>query len=117
LDAALRLGEHPSLLIGCFEQRVLAQAFNGQTAGQKIGQQPYRFSVNPALGELAFLLHVDQTCSPKLLYVMGDGGRNDMETSAKVADTFPHLFIEAAQGAWRAARDKMQKDGEAIGIG
>lgn len=110
-------GKHPSLLSGCFEQRVLAQAFNGQTARKKIRKQPYRFPVNPALGKLAFFPHVDQPCCPKLLDVMGDGRRNDLETFAEVANTFPHLLIEAAQGAWGAARDQVQEDGEAIGIG
>ncbi len=86
-------------------------------AGYKIRQERHRFPVNPALGELAFFLHVDQPRGAQLLDVMGNGRRNDLETFAEVAHTFTHLFIEAAQSPWRAARHQVQEDGKSIGIG
>ena len=98
------------------EQGVLAEALNGKPADQEIRQQSHRFPINPALGVPPFLFHVDQSCYPKLLDVMGDRGLDYVEASAEVSHAFLHLLVETAGGARRTARDQMKEDCEAVGI-
>jgi len=95
----------------------LAHASQGRTADQKIRQQCHRLSVNPALGKFSFLLHVDQSGSTEFFDMMGDRGLADVEIPSEVSNALFHLLLVTAGGTGGTARDEVEKDCEAVGIG
>lgn len=83
---------------------------------EKFPHSFHSFLVNPAFNVLSAAFHHNYACLAKLLDVVRNRGRSDVQLFSQLADVPPGLFDCASGCSGRANREEAQEDSKSMRI-